>query len=429
MIGLRIRGGQELTHLKLLPNEEIRSPLIVMEFYKGDWVRGQNIWRQWMIAHNMPNMGDRLRLGQLAGGTCPYYGPYVHNNEENQKLFIDRYAEEEIKLDYWWIDAGWYPTNGVWTNTGTWEVDTKRFPRGLRGVSNYAHSKGLKFILWNEPERVTPGTWLYENHPDWLLKAPENPGNQAYDPKWRLLNFGNPEALKWVTDHFNNLITDQGIDLYRQDFNMDPLHFWRTNDAEDRQGITEIRYVEGYLAYWDGLRREHTGMPIDSCASGGRRNDVETLRRAVPLTRSDDVLESLGQQGATYGISFWIPYNGNIGDGFDTYTFRSQMFPAIHGHWDMRRRDVDYNRLRQLIAQWRQIAPDYFGDYYPLTSYSLEKDAWIAWQFDRPEAGEGVVQAFRHADSSYESARLRLRGLEPNAQYTITNMDVSGAHE
>ena len=34
-----------------------------------------------------------------------------------------------------------------------------------------------------------------------------------------------------------------------------------------RQGITEIRHVEGYFAYWDGLIADHPGMLIDSCAS------------------------------------------------------------------------------------------------------------------------------------------------------------------
>lgn len=427
--GIRVRAGQELTHLKLLPGEEIRTPLMVMQFYKGDWLHGQNIWRRWMIAHNIPKLGDRLRLGQLAGGTCPYYGPYIHNTEENQKLFIDRYAEEGLKLDYWWIDAGWYPTNGAWTNTGTWEVDTTRFPRGLRGVADYAHSKGLKFIVWFEPERVTPATWLYDNHPDWLLKAPSNPGGQLYNPEWRLLNLGKTEAWQWSTDHFDKLITEQGIDLYRQDFNMDPLYFWRANDKEDRQGITEIRYVTGYLAYWDELRRRHPGMPIDSCASGGRRNDVETLRRAVPLLRSDNVLEPLGQQGQTYGIALWMPYYGTIADAVEPYAFRSEMSPALHGHWDLRRRDVNYGRLRELLAQWRQISQNYFGDYYPLTPYSLANDTWIAWQFDRPEAGEGMVQAFRRVDSFYELARFKLRGLDPNARYTVTNVDTSGGGE
>jgi alpha-galactosidase len=38
-------------------------------------------------------------------------------NEDNQKLFIDRYLEEGMKIDYWWMDAGWYPCAGEWVNT------------------------------------------------------------------------------------------------------------------------------------------------------------------------------------------------------------------------------------------------------------------------------------------------------------------------
>jgi len=427
--GLRVQAGQELTHFKLLPGEEVRTPLIAVQFWKGDWIRSQNIWRRWMLAHNLIKIEGQLSLGQFAGATCPYYGPYVNNNEENQKLFIDRYGEEGIKLDYWWIDAGWYPNNGTWTNTGTWEVDSKRFPRGLRAVADYAHSKGANFILWFEPERVTPQSWLYDKHPAWLLKPPANPGDQAYNQDTRLLNLGNPEALKWLTDHVDRLITEQGIDLYRQDFNMDPLYFWRAHDAPDRQGITEIRYIEGYLAYWDELRRRHPGMPIDSCASGGRRNDLETLRRAMPLTRSDYLFEPVGQQGHTYGIAFWMPYFGTITDALDPYGFRSQMCPSLQAHWDLRRKEIDYPRLRELINQWRSISPYYLGDYYPLVSYSTADDFWIAWQFNRPEAGDGVVQVFRRAQSSFESARFKLQGLDPAARYTVTNLDAPGASQ
>ncbi|MEN6308568.1 MAG: alpha-galactosidase [Anaerohalosphaeraceae bacterium] len=108
----------------------------------------------------------------------------------------------------------------------------------------------------------------------------------------------------------NKIITDEGVDLYRQDFNIDPLGHWRANDTEDRQGITENKYVAGYLAYWDELLRRHPGMLIDSCASGGRRNDLETMRRAIPLYRSDYILEPVGNQGQTYGLSLWLPFYG-----------------------------------------------------------------------------------------------------------------------
>jgi alpha-galactosidase len=327
------------------------------------------------------------------------------------------------------MDAGWYPNNGSWVNTGTWEADRKRFPNGLRAVSDHAHAKGVKIILWFEPERVTPESWLYEHHPEWLLQVPSDPGDQLYDKRWRLFNFGNPQALEWMTNHIDKLITDEGIDLYRQDFNMDPLNFWRANDAPDRQGITEIRYVTGYLAYWDELRRRHPNMLLDSCASGGRRNDIDTLRRAVPLTRSDYLLEPgepISQQMQTLGMAQWIPYFGTGTSGIDPYVFRSQMTPGIITSWDLRRKDIDTGAMRSLVHEWREVAPNYYGDFYPLTPYSLANDLWAAMQWDRPETGVGFVEIFRRSHSPYETARIRLQGLDPAAEYTLVNLDQAG---
>ncbi len=439
--GLRVYAGQETTHFRLHPGEEVRSPRIVVQFWKGDRLDSQNVWRRWMLAHNLPRPGGKALVPLLNACSSHQFGEMIHANEENQKLFIDRYLAEGFKLDYWWMDAGWYKNNGTWANTGTWEVDPQRFPHGLRAITDHAHAKGVKSIVWFEPERVTSGTWLWENHPEWLLSPPADPGNPSQDVHQKLLNLGDPAALQWLTDHVDHLLTEQGIDLYRQDFNMDPLAYWRAHDAEDRQGITEIRYVEGYLAYWDVLRSRHPNLLIDSCASGGRRNDIETLRRAVPLLRSDYLFEPVGQQDHTYGISFWIPFSGTgtlVGDSaigarstqqVDPYSFRSEMGPSMTACWDVRRTDLDYAALRRLIEQLRTAQPFFLHDYYPLTPYSQEQGVWVAWQFDWPEQGAGMVQAFRRADCSIESTHFQLRGLQPDARYRLTNVDHPGSQE
>jgi alpha-galactosidase len=425
--GLHLRAGQELTHFKLLPGEEVRSPLIVLQFWKGDWIRAQNVWRRWMMAHSMPKPGGKLPPPQLVASSSRQYDEMINADETNQVMFIDRYLEEGIKLDYWWMDAGWYNHHGGgWPRVGTWEVDTNRFPRGLRAVSDYAHKKGMRILVWFEPERVTADTWLTRNHPEWVLGG----------AKGGLLNLGNDEARGWLTEHVDQLLTEQGIDLYRQDFNMDPLNAWRSNDAPDRQGITEIKHVTGYLAYWDELRRRHPNMLIDSCASGGRRNDLETMRRAVPLWRSDYAFEAIGHQCMTYGISLWLPFHGTgtiaarnapyYGSGLtpvEPYAFWSNVSPSLGFGIDMRVREIDYAALRRLIGEWREMNPNYHGDFYPLTTWSRDDQVWIAWQFDRPEQGEGVVQAFRRDKSSYESARFKLRGLDATARYAVANLD------
>ncbi len=430
--GLHLQAGQELTRFKLLPGEEVRSPLIVLQFWKGNWIAAQNIWRRWMMAHSMPHPGGRLPPPQLEASSSRQYDEMIKANEANQIMFIDRYLEEGIKLDYWWMDAGWYVHHGGgWPRVGTWEVDTARFPKGLRAISDYAHSKGLKILVWFEPERVAAGTWLADNHPEWVLGG----------AKGGLLNLGNDDARRWLTEHTDRLLNEQGVDLYRQDFNIDPLNHWRGADAPDRQGITEIKHVTGYLAYWDELRRRHPNILIDSCASGGRRNDVETMRRAVPLWRSDYAYEATGHQCMMYGLSLWLPFHGTgtvftrnasyYGSGHtpvEPYAFWSNAGQSTGFGIDIRLKDLDYDAIRRLIGQWRQIAPNYYGDFYPLTPWTRDDTVWMAWQFDRPEAGEGMVQVFRRHNSFYESARLRLFGLDARASYAVTNLD-TGASE
>jgi alpha-galactosidase len=425
--GLHLRAGQELTRFKLLPGEEVRSPLIVLQFWKGDWIRAQNVWRRWMIARSMPKPGGQLPRPQLLASSSRQYDEMINADEAKQIMFIDRYLEEGIKLDYWWMDAGWYVHHGGgWPRVGTWEVDASRFPRGLRAISDYAHSKGIKILVWFEPERVAADTWLANNHPEWVLGG----------AKGGLLNLGDDTVRQWLTEHIDGLLNEQGIDLYRQDFNMDPLSYWRAADAPDRQGISEIKHVTNYLAYWDELRRRHPNMLIDSCASGGRRNDLDTMRRAVPLWRSDYAYEAIGHQCMMYGLSLWLPFHGTgtvftrnapyYGSGHtpvEPYAFWSNAGQSIGFGIDVRLKDLDYAAIRRLIGQWRQIAANYYGDFYPLTPWTRDDTVWMAWQFDRPEAGEGMVQVFRRHNSVYEAARFNLSGLDAEANYLVTNLD------
>jgi alpha-galactosidase len=416
---LHVTAGQDQTHLYLKPGEEIRTPLIALLFWEGnDVARAQNVWRRWMLAHNLPRPhGKPLKPMSIFCSGGFFEGLKV--SAETEKLFIDKLLAEKIHLDYWWMDAGWYPCN-AWPETGTWEPDPARFPKGIKEISDYAHARKIDLIVWFEPERCVANSWITKNHPEWVFG-----GEQG-----GLVNLGNPEAWKWVAEHFNKLLDEQGIDLYRQDFNMDPLESWRNNDTPDRQGITENKYVCGYLAYWDEIQRRHPGMLIDSCSGGGRRNDIETLRRAVPLLRSDyqsfggDLKYAPGNQGHTYGISSWFPFYGTgvyYNPDHIAYNVRSHMCPSFGICVDVRKEGTDWNLYRKLHTEWREIADCMLGDYYPLTPYSLADDAWIAWQFNRDD--KGAIQAFRRDKNQEASKTFRLSGLSASAQYEVKNLD------
>lgn len=412
--GVRATAGQELTHFRLLPGEEVRTPLVALLFWEKDWIGGQNVWRRWMVAHNLPRTGGKLPLPQIAAGGNRQTIEMQDADEQNQLAFLERVVQTGFKIDYWWMDAGWYPFKTGWWNTGTWDPDPQRFPRGFTPISEAAHNAGVKTIVWFEPERVTAGSWLWENHPEWLLGANDHD---------KLLFLGNPEARQWLVEHVSKLLAGQGIDLYRQDFNFPPLTLWRAHDAEDRQGITEIQHVTGYLAYWDELRRRFPNLLIDTCSSGGRRLDLETLRRSVPLWRSDFAYVPASMQQFTYGLSLWIPYFGTGFNSLDPYIFWSQATPALATGLDVARIESDAPGLNRLMGQWRSVADLYYGNFYPLTPYSTEPTAWMAWQFNDPSGAIGMVQAFRRPESSFETGRFPLRGLDPGATYLIRDLD------
>ena len=110
--GLRMTGGQEATSFRLRPGEEVRSPMIVLQFYQGDWIRAQNVWRSWMLAHNTPRRDGQPLAPFLFVCNGGYYDGLM-TTAAGEREFLRRYFEEGIHPDYWNQDAGWYPCDGV----------------------------------------------------------------------------------------------------------------------------------------------------------------------------------------------------------------------------------------------------------------------------------------------------------------------------
>jgi alpha-galactosidase len=433
--GLRLRAGQQRTRLLLKPGEEIRTPLIALLFWKGaDVVEAQNLWRRWYRAHTLPRIEGKAQ--------SPTTGITVWGDPA-ERAVLQAVLDAGIEVDFFWRDAGglrenvWFTTgvdnfpgwkNHFWLNTGTWEIDTVKYPHGFRPLSDWAHQRGIQFMLWFEPERVgDPNSWLGKNHPEWLLSD---------TGVGRILDEGNPAARQWLIEHISGMIVSQGLDWYREDMNGGgPANAWRKHDAPDRQGLTENLYVQGHLAFWDELRRRHPHLRIDSCASGGCRNDLETMRRAVPLLRSDFGSNTLpggceGSQGHTYGLSAWLPFQGSATRIADPYVARSTYLPSFvgFGRWLWWKNPENLELMGRAYTECRRIAPLMLeGDYYPLTPYSRAINQWIAWQFNRPEQGDGVVQAFRRKDCGEAAQSFRLRSLDPAAMYEVTNFDVNGS--
>ena len=435
---LGLGAGIENIRLRLHPGEEIRTPRILMLFWDGDRITAHNTLRRFLLEHHTPRPNGRTLVGPL---TVAHWGG-MRTSEHLGRIAI--YGQQRLAYDYYWMDAGWYgPDSGYcpdeftgdwWKHVGNWGVNPKAHPDGIRPISDAAAKAGMKFLVWFEPERAVCGTPLTMEHPEWFLGQRKETGNL-------LFNLGNPEARQWMTQYMIGLLDQHGIGLYRQDFNFDPLPYWRGADAPDRQGMTEIRYVEGHYAFWDALLARVPGLVIDNCASGGRRIDLETISRSIPLWRSDWQCrpdnDPIGGQVHGMGLSYWIPLHGTgtwgarLDDRSEearTYRCRSNMGPAFQFslfpyEYSPVRADYPYDWHRRMLQEYRRARPIFAGDYYPLTSTQPAPDAWAAYQMHRAQTSEGFVMAFRRESSPFVVAQFKLAALDRANQYELEDAD------
>ena len=426
--GIHIRAGMKQTRFVLHPGEEVRTPRILL-FFSGETTAAgrQNQFRKFILAHHTPQHAGRPVQLPLAANSW-----FIHNwgngvTEENQKAFITRFVQAGIPLECYWLDAGWYDGVGNWAfDVGNWFPKKVAFPNGLRPLGDEAKRQGMGFVLWFEPERVYPGTWLYQQHPEWLIFPDEKTRQQrqrSVPQAEAVLDLGNPDAQHWLVEHVSGMIRENGITVYRQDFNFDPWEWWQTADAPDRQGITEIRYITGFYAFWDALLQRHPGLVIDNCASGGRRLDLETVSRSVALWRSDYAFEPEGAQGHTLGLLSWLPCCSAACNTTDPYTFRSNLAAGMCLCWELEKPEFDLAAARRRVDEFLRLRPLFYGDFHPLTEPSPNSDVWCAYQLNRPDLNRGAVLAFRRKNSPYAAGTFRLYGLKPEAQYHVHDVD------
>ena len=426
-----IEVGLDHLHARLLPGERISLPSIYMLRYEGDeLLRGNNILRRFIREKIAPRHNEK----PIVPPVCSMAWGGISEAEHLKR--IANLERKRLPVDVYWIDAGWYapPSDNEhdpeWhRHVGNWSFNPDIFPNGLKPVSEAAHKAGMKLLLWVEPERAISGTKLPTEHPDWFL-------GERIEGANLLLDLGNKEARDWCVDYVSRLIERQGVDAYREDFNIDPLSLWRANDAPDRQGITEIKAVEGLYHFWGELRRRFPRLLIDNCSSGGRRIEIELLRHSVPLWSSDmqcfPGFNPDFAQTHVSGLSHWIPLFGfgtQNHEGGDTYNFRSNMGAGISVQLFYSRflevsESYPYEWLRARLEEFHAVKECLSGDYYPLIAeIALSSKLWSASQFDRPDAGCGALFAFRREDSSVASAEMCLKNLLPDGVYEIRDFD------
>ena len=331
-------------------------------------------------------------------------------------------------FDTLWLDAAWF-AEGFPNGVGNFRFNDG-FPEGLREVSEYAHQNGMKFVLWFEPERVHEGSDTYTKE-EFLLQWQGNPRDRLY-------NLADDKAWEWLKNTLVTMIRDNGIDVYRQDFNFRPLPYWLESDEENRTGMTEIKYVMGLYRLWDTLLEEFPDLLIDNCASGGRRLDLEMAMRSVTLWRSDTGCNPESEkrrvtawsQNQIMTLSEYLPYHACATWEPRTYDIRSTATQGMACTFDILNDDFDFVQAEKIMAEVRELAHFWDGDFYPLTPFGREHGKWgdiadekIWTAYQLAKENEGVVYAFRREFCEIPEQTLALKAIDPEARYLVTWID------
>jgi len=430
---LQVEIGLPQVGFVLRPWESVRLPSVLLARAPGASAdQARRVMRSYLTHHVVPRTPDGKSPNFTAHSTMYEFlmvTPAMSEAAEFEAL--ERAAA--MGFETCWVDAGWYGNTTNWDQeVGNWNVRRSDLPRGLRPISDRAHELGMKFLFWMDPERARPDSAWVREHPDLFLSYPDNNNPDPYTRRGVVLNLADPRAVDLAFEKISSLITEFNADIFRNDFNMAPLDAWYAADAPSRVGITEIRYIEGLYALWDRILAAFPGIMIDNCASGGRRLDLEAMRRSVPLWRSDTGLEhqnvhkiDITNQVQCWGLGHWLPDHNGPMKTLDAYAVRGALSTGFMAYSTLPKdeHDPEYANALAAVAENKRLRPLIGEERIGLIAPDLEKEAWAAYQHHRHSDASGIIVALRGPGADADSVTLSPEHIEPDATYQVTRWD------
>lgn len=436
--GVNFACGLQRSHFVLHAGERVIYPTALLFFYDKGFEEGHNGFRRYMREISIVGKPNRAPLTPLALGTWGGFHEEIH---ETVLSWIER---NNFPFEVYWMDAGWFgecskkdaANEEAWYKlVGNWGINPECHPSKFQGVKAHAEKIGIKTLLWFELERAMQNSEEYQKHPDWYLGRRD--GSDTADQF--LLNWGNAEALEYTLQKLSSYIDSIGLSWYRPDFNVDALPYLRNNDEEDRQGVTELKYVEGLYTFLDRLLAKYPQLMVDNCAGGGNRMDYQMQKRTVTLWRSDyncyadHVVEGL--QAANMGGSLFFP---NVAHGL--HAWHQTMYRArscylsgmtvnvLHGACEnaaeverILNEQTDF--IREVLKEYAEVREYYNKDFYAHSAFNADLYSWCAYQFHDPEKDEGVFHVFRRASSVQGNGVYCLKQIDEDKTYEVKSFD------
>jgi alpha-galactosidase len=428
----------------LHPGQSLETPI----FYGGYSAHGlggaSRILHHFEIAHVLPH---RQGEGEAA---APKPRPVIYNSWEATEMNVTEAGQEALAekaaalgVDRFVMDDGWFGQRKTdHAGLGDWYVNQEKFPHGLKPLIDKVHALGMDFGLWVEPEMVNPDSDLYRKHPDWVLNFPGRPRTEQRNQL--VLNLARPDVRAYVFGFLDKLLTENDIAFLKWDYNRNWSEpGWDQLPAAEQKKVY-VEFTRNLYSIFAELKTRHPKVELESCSGGGGRVDLGILQYADEVWPSDntDPFDRLTQQdGFTYAYTpqvmmAWVTDSPHdLEHQIRVTSIPYRMLSSMQGSLGIganiaKWTDEEMATAKRLIAAYHQVQPTIVqGDLYRLIS-PRNGSEFSSTQTVNRDKSQSVVFAFIHSTQEGRTfPRLKLKGLDPAATYTLAPIEGSAAKE
>lgn len=426
--------NEENSEYHLKKGEKFTTPELAITYSEEGLSGVSRNFHRWGRKYRL-HAGDKERKVLLNSWEGVYFGI----NEEVMSGMMEDIASmggELFVMDDGWF-GGKYPRNVDNSSLGDWTVDTGKLPNGINGLLETAKENGIRFGIWIEPEMTNTVSELYENHPEYIVKAPKREVMKGRGGTQLVLDLANPRVQDIVFTIVDTLMTKYPeIDYIKWDANAPIMEHGSQYLTADDQSHLYIDYHNGLRKTLDRIRAAHPDVTIQACASGGGRVNWGILPWFDEFWCSDnnDALQRVYMQ---WGTSYFFPaiaMASHISASPNHQTFRRiptkfRADVAMSGRLGLEMQPRDMNEedkaiCRQAIADYKTVRPIVqFGDIYRLMS-PYENRGVASLMYVTPEKDDAVFFWWKiETFMGQQLPRITMAGLDPDKVYKVTELN------
>ena len=410
--------------------------LTVTDGGKGQVSRNLHRWaRNWRLP-----AGRKTRpvlLNSWEGSYFSFTEKVLHDMMDGVKEM----GGELFVLDDGWFGKGKYARNDKnrdKVGLGDWVEDPEHIPNGLVALNAEANRRGLKFGFWVEPEMVNTNSWLYEAHPDWVIREKNRPLNVGRGGSQTVLDFSNPAVRDNIFGQLDALYSKiPGLAYIKWDANADFYNIGSTYLDAAHQANLPFDYTKGVYDVLARCRAKYPEIDIQACSSGGAHMDYGNLGFCDEFWGSDDS-DARERVFIQWGALQFYPAC-TIGSHVTacpnhqthrTTPLKFRFDVAMTGRFGFelhprnltpeelafaKRGVADYKRIRDIVQQGDlyRLASPYENDFASLMYVSEDRSRAVVFLL-------GLAHGIRH---DYTQA-MRLKGLDAAKRYRVEEIDV-----